>query len=189
MALVHLDETAQALNICEVVPPNAIENAPLLTLACVILQCRLNMSEPCLLNIETTAARIDAAPEDIVEMLADTARLMHEEARYAEAERLLLTTETLQPSNLWHQVRLGEALAAQKRYPEALERYRRVLAAVPDSPYTATQLDLVYEVLDDPEACFQEWKTLSLMHPESHMIQEHLQTAETKLYEENQKTH
>ncbi len=176
MALMDADAVEEGVTICGEVAAPMKEHASLLML-CAIFAVRSGDTDGVIQLLD--GAQYDArhVPEDIVNRVAATAGSFLEKTDYHTAERLLLAAEAAQPENLWHQVRLGEALAGQGRYDEALARFRLVLTQVPDSPHTAAQVDAIYERLGAPEARIREWEDLAEMHPNSSIVLRHLNRA------------
>jgi len=148
-----------------------------LLMLCAVFNVRSGNMDAAIQRLDMAPSDARDAPEDIINLVAATAIHLLETADYLGAERLLLAAEAAQPENLWHQVRLGEALSGQERYDEALARFRRVLTQVPDSPHTAARVDAIYERLGTPDARIREWEALVKMHPDSSILLQHLNKA------------
>ncbi len=176
VALMEAGQFAKALTVCAYAESSGVKTVST-SLLCLALECRLG---DCALDNEIAGPDAHGQtdlPDDVIEIIFETAKDLFDQRETLKAERLFLLAETMQPDNLWHQLWLGRVAAAHERYEEALERFRRILSLVPDSPQTAEQVDLVYDLLNDHEARIQEWRALADRHPESLIVREHLDKA------------
>ena len=85
----------------------------------------------------------------------------------ASAVTLLRRAASLAPSDLRIGVALGDALAASGSVEEARAQFRSVLGQVPDSPYSAGQLDLLCRRGGGAAAAAAEWDAIVNLHPEA----------------------
>jgi tetratricopeptide (TPR) repeat protein len=174
-ALVEANEMEEAIQICETMGGSLKTDA--VAFICALLEFQQHPSETLWETIASGTVPFNPAPMPIINLVSIIGMRHLDAQQYDRAERLFRLAERLQPDNLWHQVRLGEALVMQQRYGDALERFRRVLRTVPESPYSADQVDRIYDMLDTPEERIREWRDLTALHPESKVLQQHLQQA------------
>lgn len=177
LSLVDAKETNEAILVCEAMLTMTPQSSDL-RLAYGVLLCRESRVDEGLQEIEIAlSVESTISPEIIDLMAASAAGALMEQGQHAVAERLLHLSLVAQPDNQWHKVRLGEVLAAQERYGEALECFRQILTVAPESPHTAAQIDAIYDQYKTPEARVEEWTHLNNLHPESPVINEHLEKA------------
>lgn len=95
-------------------------------------------------GIERIRAAVKEHPElsgNAAAHLDEIAVVLIEEGRFAQSESLLKEAAALEPDNLLYCMHQGEALLKLGRIEEAIEKFERILAAVPDSPRTAALLE------------------------------------------------
>jgi tetratricopeptide (TPR) repeat protein len=126
------------------------------------------------------ATELSPAASGMLELAVEASRAALEQGDGAAAEQMLRRLLSVQGENLLCQALLGESLAAQGRHEEALSWYRQVLAAAPESPHTAALLDASCGKLGNPDACVQLWEELVKIHPESPVLNQHLNSRRTR---------
>eukprot|EP00389_Voromonas_pontica_P015346 GDKH01023925.1.p1 GENE.GDKH01023925.1~~GDKH01023925.1.p1 ORF type:complete len:1573 (-),score=396.29 GDKH01023925.1:13091-17809(-) len=97
---------------------------------------------------DTGVARIRAVVKEHPESagsaaahLDEIALMLMEKDQLAQSESLLKEASALEPENLLYCMHLGEVLLKLERIEEAIEKFERILTAVPDSPRTAALLE------------------------------------------------
>ncbi|HDP35161.1 MAG TPA: tetratricopeptide repeat protein, partial [Candidatus Hydrogenedentes bacterium] len=124
----------------------------------------LDNGAACLLALAAKDASY-AAPVGVA--FAKRAAKAFENDEFALAARLYRHAMTVAPGDLWHTVRLGEALEELGRTDEALTLYRNVLRAVPDSPYTANLAHEIFLRHNDADGCADFWREIQRLHPDA----------------------
>jgi len=74
-------------------------------------------------------------------LVAAFAATAWEDGLHLDAEFLFHAASNIEPSNLWHQVRLAELWEQMGKEEEAVALYLQILNIAPESPYTARNLD------------------------------------------------
>ncbi len=97
---------------------------------------------------DTGVERIRAAVKEHPELfghaaarLDEIALVLMERGQFTQSESLVKEAVALEPENLLYCMHLGEVLLKLNRIEEAIEKFERILAAVPDSPRTAALLE------------------------------------------------
>ncbi len=70
-------------------------------------------------------------------------------------------------TDLWHKVRLGEVYQTLGMFDEALAAYREVMHAAPESPFTATRIDEIWQARNKPVERAEEWRKLTDSLPQA----------------------
>ena len=182
LGLMDAGQLKEALSVCDQISTRYPENAAF-SLSRAVLLFHLGDTEKGHQALNTLADIPGDLDETISHLAADAALLLLCKGDYASAQQLLQMLLNVQPDNLWHRVRLGEVYAAQTDYRAALDQFRSVLIEFPDSPYTATQMDRVYQLMNIPEERVQMWSTLAEQYPESQVLKRHLNLARSQDYE------
>ena len=94
----------------------------------------------------------------------EAARYLMEQGAHESAADLFGEACSLAPDDLWACVARGDAFAAAGEIEMAERTYFDVLVKAPESPYTAHQLDTLYE---DMEKRLAVWRKLHSLHPEA----------------------
>lgn len=130
---------------------------------------------------EAAVDRIRTVAKERPELAGVAAAGLSEEAmkafgggNMAQAEALLRSARTLQPDNLLYAMQIGELLLKQGGIQEAIEEFKAVLMAVPDSPKTAGLLDEAYRLKQDPDGRLRAWREIADAHPDAELPRKYL---------------
>ena len=176
-SLADAGDMQHAMNILEAIQGFYPEDdRVLLTLG--LLQCQSGDIENGILKIDAALHNCPSEQLETFDRLEQTLDLLMERRDYAQYDKLLRFIVSLNTNNLLYLVRLGEFLITQKRHEEALDCFRQILTAAPESPHSAAQIDAIYDELETPDARVEEWKHLLSLHPNSTVLKEHLVEAQ-----------
>lgn len=103
---------------------------------------------------------------EVSERCAKVAEYYQGEERYATAVELSEAALEISPVDLWNKVRIGEIRESTGDFQEAERAFEDVLAEVPESPYTASKLDSLFERHYPFEHAIERWEELAKIHPE-----------------------
>lgn len=90
-----------------------------------------------------------------------------ENKNYVQAENEYRLAMMLSPIDRGYQVKLADSFLAQDKFIEALENYRAVLLAAPESPYSAAQHDSICEKQHCVDEAAAFWRMLHEKYPDA----------------------
>jgi len=99
-------------------------------------------------------------------LCAEAGRFFMAQDDYERANVLFGMACDYDPDDLWPCVAQGEVFAAAGKVAQAKQVYKQVLLKAPESPYTAFNLDSLFDVSETAER-IAWWTTLHEAHPEA----------------------
>lgn len=154
---------------------------PEIQIRLVMLEALVNGVRPDIEKIWTIAGR---ASNVLLEEASICIRHGNRFLEKNEKDRALEFYETaimLVPDDLGIQAQIADLLSEKGMDTEALQKYRIVLLGAPESPYSANQVDKIYEKMDDLHGLCNFWLEITHAHPNSSIPFQHLGLAYQKL--------